>query len=247
MSRGITQGYVTEIGHRETNGRYGPGYQYFLTLDNGIKVSINGKQNDNGKPDSPCGKSVNDGKWTSIGVGDYIEAVYTQNGQYYNGKSSDTTVHPQGVAPYTVQGTGGGSAPAPSGGPTPAQRPAQSNSGGNVANGKVHGATVGMAINNAVSAFVGGKISEQDIPSFSSRLLRLASALESGRVFEQSQGGESQQAQPTPQPQAPVQQPAPQQAPSPAPAPAQAPAPEPAPVAADQFADTDGFDDDIPF
>ena len=62
----VTQGYITDIGSRETNGKFGPGFQFFVTLDNNIKVSLNGK-----KP-SPCGKDAG-GNWKSFGVGDYLQ------------------------------------------------------------------------------------------------------------------------------------------------------------------------------
>lgn len=101
----------------------------------------------------------------------------------------------------------------PAQGAAPTSAP-QKASGGSHA---VHGATVGMAINNAVAAFVAGKIERSGIPEFSSALIKLSHALESGRDFGNNDSN-TQHVEPDPQPAPP-------------------PAPEPEP----------SMDDDLPF
>lgn len=254
MSRNITAGYITGVNSRETNGKFGPGFQFFVELDNGLTVSLNGKKS------TPCGKDAQ-GNWAGFGIGGYIECVYVQNGEYNNSKSSDVTVTLPGTPYYH---DGGGAAPAPQQAPqrqaAPPQRqgqPAPQRPAGPAAgpSNKTLEIKAGRACNNAALLLSCGNVSTIEDGLKEAIRLEVLSDNYYQKIYDKAQAELSGNAPPVdtpPQQTAPAPNPAPSRpAPQPRPQfqPAQAPSPapqQPAQPPVNQFED-DGFDDDIPF
>jgi len=232
------QGTVQSINSRETNGKFGPGFQFFIDIQddtgNTITVSSNGK-----KPD-PAGKG-SDGNWRSITVGAVIHALYTVNGQYNNSKASQITVLQDG-GPSTAQ------APAPAN--PAASQPHQAPQGGGNFDAKTLGIKAGRAVNVAAQLVAAGIVTDVESGLREAIRLEVLSDKYYTKIYASEQEKLTAKAQPaanstqhTSSAAAPQQAPAQQQAAQQAPVQQQAPqqsAPTQPPV-------SDGFDDDIPF
>jgi pyruvate/2-oxoglutarate dehydrogenase complex dihydrolipoamide acyltransferase (E2) component len=107
------------------------------------------------------------GKWEPVNKGDVITVVCSKNGDYLNAKQSDIKLET--------------SAPAAK----PASKPALLQPQGDKpkaasAGVQVPGVEVGMALNNAVQAFVHGKIERSDIEAFALEVLGISDRLRTG-------------------------------------------------------------------